>query len=188
MITISYFTLYYKFYQVTTKSKLDKYDFSYSHYKKSLLEIKKGHKISNFDDYSKNDVILRHDVDFALEPALRMAQIEKELGVQSAYFILFHAPLYNPFSLRSSQIINQVLKLGHNIGLHYDSSFILENDLDPTDAVNLEIKLMEQHFKCTIKVISAHNPSTNKKLKLKLPADIIDADSSEFRRNRKYLW
>ena len=66
-------------------------------------------------------IILRHDVDCSLELALKIAEIENHLGIDSTFFILFHLELYNPFSPSASKIINQILKLVHNIGLNYNT-------------------------------------------------------------------
>lgn len=161
--------------------------FSYSHYKNTLREIKKTHHFSSYQDSSNNDVILRHDVDYSLESAVRMAKIEKQLEVKSTYFILFHSEFYNTFSLSSMKKINQLLKADHYLGLHYDASTILEINHDPLDVIKEEIEIMEKHFQTEIKMISAHDPSIQKKISLKLPSNIIDAYSERFTVNRKYL-
>lgn len=50
----------------------------------------KGYSFADYLNYSNFNkaVILRHDVDFSLEKALEMAEIEKKEEVQSTYFIL----------------------------------------------------------------------------------------------------
>jgi len=161
--------------------------FSYSHYENTLREIKKTHRFSSYQDSSNDDVILRHDVDYSLESAVRMAEIEKQLEVRSTYFILFHSEFYNTFSHSSIKKINQLLKDNHYLGLHYDASAILKINHDPSDIIKKEIEIMEKHFQTEIKVISAHDPSIQKKISLKLPSNIIDAYAERFTVNRKYL-
>jgi len=166
---------------------MQKCDFSLSHYRKTLEKIKETHKFSNFSNCSDNDIILRHDVDVSLKSAQQMAEIENKLGISSTFFILIHAELYNPFSITSSKIIKKIVQLGHNLGLHYDTEFYLQNQLDPTETIKNEIKLLEQHFNTTIKVVSAHDPSLNQKLEIKLPNNILNAYSEEFYVKRKYI-
>ena len=162
-------------------------NFSYYHFHETLDRIKKSFKFSNFQDYSSNDIILRHDVDVSLEAALKIAEIENELGICSTFFILFHAELYNPFSLNSSKIISKLIQMGHKIGLHYHNTFFLENNLEPSKTITKELELMESHYNTSIKVISSHDPEINKKISLKLIKDVVDAYSDEFIKNRKYL-
>lgn len=72
-------------------------------------------------------MILRHDVDLSLDFAVEMAAIEAGLGVQSTYFILPQNEYYNPFSTVGVRRVQEIAALGHEIGLHWDSS-IHEND------------------------------------------------------------
>ncbi|MCB2203140.1 hypothetical protein KQI65_00210 [bacterium] len=71
-------------------------------------------------------VSMRHDVDSSLMQALRMAQLEHDIGVSATYFILHTA---NYFKTRSDgglepRTLEKVLymqnELGHEIGLHLD--------------------------------------------------------------------
>lgn len=166
---------------------VEKKDFTYSHYRKTLLKLKEKHSFSFFDDISKNDVILRHDIDISLKPALKIAELEADIGIHSTYFILFHSSFYNPFSPSSSKIIKQIIKMGHRVGLHYDGSFILSNNLQPKETILQELGLFSQHFNNDINLISAHNPTINKKISLKFGGKMIDADSPKFKKNRKYI-
>jgi len=61
-------------------------------YIKFLKILKQKYKIVPFCEVSKEDdsfLILRHDVDASLEAALKMARVEKNLGIRSTYFVLF---------------------------------------------------------------------------------------------------
>lgn len=162
-------------------------DFSYKFYCDTLLKLKKNHKFVDFESVTSNDVILRHDVDIALQPAVNMAKIENDLKIQSTYFILIHSPYYNPFSTHSTQLIKKILELEHKIGLHYDSSFYTKNNLDANRCIKNEIDIFNSHFQTKVNVVSAHNPTTNKKLEINFPDKIIDADSIKFKKNRKYI-
>ena len=162
-------------------------NFSYTHYEETLLELKKKHSFCFFDNVKENDVILRHDIDISLDSAVRMAELENKLNIKSTYFILLHSSFYNPFSIRSTNLIKKIINLGHQIGLHYDSKFIEGNQLEPKSTILAELELLKKYFKINTKIISAHNPTTNPNLKLVLENEIIDADSIIFKENRKYL-
>ena len=165
---------------------MTKKDFSYRFYENTLKKLQENHNFIFLDNVSNNDIILRHDIDIALEPALKMAKIENKLGISSTFFILFHSAFYNPFSINSSQIIKKILDLKHRIGFHYDSSVYIKNHLKLEEVIMKEIDIMNNYFNISIKEIAAHNPSINGTMEFNLP-NIINADSKELKENRKYL-
>lgn len=160
-------------------------DFSYLHFEDTLRKFTKKYHFSNFTNFSKNDVILRHDIDYSLDAALKIAEIEKKLDIKSTFFVLFHAEMYNLFSSSSIKIINKILDMGHDLGLHYDSSAIFQLGKNTADIIKSEIQTMEQHFKIKIEAVSAHDPTLNGKLTL--PSNVVNAYSKEFVKERKYL-
>lgn len=83
-------------------------------------------------------LILRHDVDGSLESALRMAKIDHDLGIKSTYTVLFSHKLYNIFEKDSFNVLQKILMLGHEIGVHYDVETLITYGCDP------ELLLREQ--------------------------------------------
>jgi len=163
-------------------------DFSYDHYKKTLVKIKEKRKFSSFSNNSDNDVILRHDVDCSLKAALTMAKIESDLEIQSTYFILLTSDFYNPFSIDSSKFIRGILKLGHKIGLHYDENFIIKSSLDPTETIQKQIDILDHHFDTSIDAVSAHESiGFPPQLQFDLPSNVKNAYSEKFVVERKYI-
>ncbi len=63
-------------------------------------------------------VRLRHDLDVDPGHALRLAGIERELGVRSTFFVQVSCPLYNPFSPPGQEVLARLRRDGHAIGLH----------------------------------------------------------------------
>ena len=166
----------------------DNCNFSYEHYRNTLNEIKKKRRFSTYVNHSNNDIILRHDVDCSLKAALKMAKIENDLNVSSTYFILFTSEFYNPFSIESSRIIRGILKLGHNLGLHYDETFIQKNSLDPTETIKLQIDILNQHFDTSIEAVSAHEAiGFPPQMQFELPKGVENAYSDKFVKQRKYI-
>jgi hypothetical protein len=105
-------------------------NFSFKHYRECLEKAKKlGFRFFLFRELEKSKeaervVFMRHDVDKSVKNALKFAEIEKETGVKATYFIRVHAP-YNPFSLENYVILKKIIKLGHEIALHYSPDFRL---------------------------------------------------------------
>ena len=127
-----------------------KCEFSLTHYKECIeLAKDRGYKIKRVKDHyfdslnGKKVILLRHDVDFSLEYAYELANIEYDLGVKSSYYIYLHSELYNPLSPKSMGMIKSIVDMGHEIGLHYDSRYdVGEEDIflsriaqDPIDSV-----------------------------------------------------
>jgi len=60
-------------------------------------------------------IILRHDIDRKLENAVRMAEIEKELGIKATYYFRFNKSVFQP------NLIKEIASMGHEIGYHYEA-------------------------------------------------------------------
>ncbi len=104
-------------------------------------------------------VIMRHDIDIDLEVALRMASLEKDLGIHSTYFFMVRCPLYNVFSSNGSEQVKQILVAGHHFGLHFDCSIYEDISADNLDYyISKECQLLEHFFEQPIEAISFHRP------------------------------
>jgi hypothetical protein len=139
-------------------------NFTFLHYENTLkLALDKGYNFLKCEQYKhipKIDklIIMRHDVDFSLKNALKFAQIENNLGIQSTYFIRLHAKQYNPLGYENFQIINQIKELNHEISLHHEPDFAYQFD-DPIEYTKNEIHSFNSLFNISISGISTHEPS-----------------------------
>jgi hypothetical protein len=68
---------------------------------------------SYFLTHPEKGLILRHDVDISPEKALRMAQIDHDLGVQSTYYFRY-PKTFDP------DILKKIAAMGHEVGYHYE--------------------------------------------------------------------
>jgi hypothetical protein len=66
-------------------------------------------------------LLLRHDLDHALEPALVTAEMEAGLGVRASYFVQTACAFYNLLSREGRALIQRLAGMGHEIGLHYEA-------------------------------------------------------------------
>jgi len=77
-----------------------------------------GYGFSTFEEYVLNHknkvIILKHDVDKLPENALRMANLEKRLGIKTSYYFRTIDQLYD------ENIIKQIADMGHEVGYHYE--------------------------------------------------------------------
>ncbi len=98
-------------------------EFTYDGYRR-LVDLLRSNKyaITNYHEWESHDkcVILRHDIDYDISKALRFAEVEKEMGVASTFFVLVTSDFYNIFSKKNSDMLKNILELGHEIGLHFD--------------------------------------------------------------------
>lgn len=125
-----------------------------------------GYNICLYCNHNSFDlpVILRHDVDFSLEKALKFAKIEKSLNIKSTYFILVSTDFYNVFSKKSKEIISEILSMGHNIGLHFDEMKYSKRDRESgvlVEHMQKEANILSVAIKNKVDTISMHRPSNN---------------------------
>lgn len=104
-------------------------------------------------------VLLRHDIDLDLSYALTMARIEAELGIFSTWFVLVRTEHYNVFSAMGSSIVEEILALGHRLGLHFDCAAYPGATMEEMNAgCAREAGLLEDWFGVSIPITSIHRP------------------------------
>ena len=111
--------------------------FDLGHYRE-LLEAAKtgGYRFASFaESPATGDLFLRHDVDVSLDAAMRMAELEAELGARATYFLMTESVFYNLASKEGVGALSRLRALGHAVGLHavYPSAR-LDERFDPVVA------------------------------------------------------
>ena len=106
----------------------------------------------------RRDVIWRHDVEFSLDQALKMAKIEAEQGVFTTYFFQMHSGYYNIFNKYFTQIFHEIKSLGHHIGLHFDSHYFgISNEEELNYFIRLDREYFEKVLHVELDTFSFHN-------------------------------
>lgn len=104
-------------------------------------------------------VILRHDVEFNVARALKMAQIEKSRGVKSTFFFQVMSNAYNPFSIKNHDAIHIINNMGHSVGLH---AYISHLDAPSSSILDKELKKQKNIFENGLEIdclsFSFHRP------------------------------
>ncbi len=137
-------------------------DFTLSAYEE-LCEaiVASGYKVLRIKDYlelkrrgslPKRFVILRHDVDARPANSLKVAKVERKVGISSTFY--FRVKTFDP------RIARAIESMGHEVGYHYECLDEAKGNL------NLAIKIFEGHLNffrkfCEVSTVCMHgNPLT----------------------------
>tara|TARA_B110000238_G_scaffold14954_1_gene14600 strand:+ start:4435 stop:5559 length:1125 start_codon:yes stop_codon:yes gene_type:complete len=169
-----------------------KEDFTTENYKQLINFISKNYSPIFFDEYDPEKenkyVLLRHDIDISLSNSLVLAKIEYHFGMKSTFFVNIHSEFYNFFEKGSIACLKEILKLGHSIGIHFDSTFWnLKDEVQLIKNLSFEKALIDEALEIKINVFSFHNP-TEFVLSFKEDkyAGLINTYSNRFMNDFKY--
>lgn len=107
-------------------------------------------------------VILRHDIDNDIGKAIEFAELERNMGVKSIYFVLISSNFYNVYSKQSRDYIKQIIDCGHEIGLHFDEVAYPEvygNINSIKEIIVKDVSILSELVDYDVKCVSMHRPS-----------------------------
>ena len=136
--------------------------FTTQEYKRQLLLALSTYKVALFTEevLSPNSLLIRHDVDVSLNRALSIARVENEIGVQSTFFIDPLSAYYSIFEPSQKSIIREISELGHQIGLHFDSSHeVIQCERDLEQSLLFQSTVLSKVSSQPV-AFSFHNPSS----------------------------
>ncbi len=140
---------------------------------------------------SDRHIILRHDVDLSPHRALALAKIEHEEGVKSTFLFMLHSDFYNLLEQPIVDIVRNISKLGHQIGLHFDYSFYdhINANFSIEEKLNVEMNIIKEFCDVECNVFSFHNPDTNASLTFRSDeiGGMLNAYSEKLQKNYKYI-
>ena len=137
-------------------------DFTRGAYRSILRLAKRHYEFVAYDDITvrTRKVFWRHDIDLSPHSARKLAIIEAEEKVKTTYFVNLHSEFYNLLESSVTECIRQILALGHDLGLHFDSHFWKTEDQHRlAEHLIFEADILETLFGCKIRVFSFHNPT-----------------------------
>jgi len=177
---------------MTNREKYHFDDFTLDNYKRLVgLALEKGFQFISYTDEfepDRKDILWRHDVEFEPDTALKMAEIEAELGAKATYFFQLHCPYYNLLDPHYTEAFNKIKALGHYVGLHFDSHYYsIENESQLNDYITLDKEYFEKVLKVKIDTFSFHNttPFTQSCLE-PMYGGLINVYSSHFKQKFNY--
>ena len=103
-------------------------NFTPTKYKTLLKRLKNaGYAFQTFSGFIENPpetktLILRHDIDKLPANALKMAQLEYDMGIKATYYFRVVSCAWD------EDVIRQIVSLGHEIGYHYEDLNITKGD------------------------------------------------------------
>lgn len=134
--------------------------FTLQHYKDTLKKfLDSGYEINNscVKKGLEKDLHLVHDIDFDPNLAIKIGKIEQDVKAKSTFFFRLKASNYNLFSIKNVKIINNLVEMGHNIGLHYEQSSANIKSLE--EDINFNLNVITRLLETKILFFNAHEPS-----------------------------
>ena len=138
--------------------------FSYNEYKNIITLVKTYLPVVDFSDVLKDKLdkfcVLRHDIEFSIDRALKMARIETdELGVTSTYTVQLRNNTYNALSQKNIEIIQEIKKLGHSVGLHQNPPNMSDEKL--IEYILKDIETLEHYYGFEVDRYAFHRCGSN---------------------------
>jgi hypothetical protein len=113
-------------------------------------------------------IALRHDVDFAPDYSLEMAELEQAAGVASTFFVLVDGQFYDPLRGDVIRQLRRIHSLGHEIGLHFAVSSSVHSGIGEEVAFRMEI--LSALAGTAVRSFSQHDPVNAGFAEVVLPA------------------
>ncbi|MDC3401432.1 hypothetical protein OA101_00035 [Alphaproteobacteria bacterium] len=135
-------------------------NFSHQEYS-SILEAFEGRWCSFFDVSDQPFVLMRHDVEFSVERAFELGELENQKGVKSTFNFQVCCDTYNVASNVSREKIRSLANFGHTIGLHFYASHIEDSNFEVLEKELIrQTKILEDATDLDVKTFSFHRPKS----------------------------
>ena len=122
--------------------------------------VESGYQITTVRQYletcpSGKALVLRHDVDEQPQNALKMAEAEKELGVNATYYFRRVPKSDHP------DVIRKIAAMGHEIGYHYEDLTLSEGDIPKAiESFGKNLEYFRQYY--PVKTVCMHGSSSSR--------------------------
>jgi len=122
--------------------------------------LQSGYCFQTFEEFMERSaeskvVIMRHDVDEKPYNALKMARLERELGVRATYFFRIVKQSNVP------EVIRNIAALGHEIGYHYEDLATADGDMDKAlKSFEKNLAYFREYY--PVRSVCMHGSSTSK--------------------------
>ena len=133
--------------------------FSYNEYRNIINLVREHIPIVDFSEVNeetKKFCVLRHDIEFSIDRAYKLAKIEKELGITSTYTVQVRNNTYNALSEKNIDLIRKIKDLGHHIGLHQNPPLMEFEKLG--NYIMTDIQILEHFYGFEIDRFAFHRP------------------------------
>tara|TARA_R110002096_G_scaffold138576_3_gene292363 strand:- start:651 stop:1400 length:750 start_codon:yes stop_codon:yes gene_type:complete len=138
--------------------------FSYAEYRNIITLVKQNLPIMDFSEVSEeinSFCVLRHDIEFSIDRALKMARIEHDdLGIHSTYTVQLRNNTYNALSQKNIEAIGEIEEMGHYIGLHQNPPSDIPDD-HLVDYIMKDIETLEHYYGFEVDRYAFHRCGSN---------------------------
>tara|TARA_R100000030_G_scaffold99878_1_gene91716 strand:- start:5474 stop:6208 length:735 start_codon:yes stop_codon:yes gene_type:complete len=134
--------------------------FSYNEFRNLINMVQQHLPIVDYKDVKQKTekfCVLRHDIEFSIDRAYKLAKIENELGVESTYTVQVRNNTYNALSEKNINLISKIRDLGHHIGLHQNPPSSMKLDT-LKDYIMRDINILEDSYGFEIDRFAFHRP------------------------------
>ena len=139
--------------------------FNYTEYTNIINLIKQNLPIIDFADvnaHTEKFCVIRHDIEFSIDRAVKLAELEKKLGIKTTYTVQLRNNTYNALSEKNIEAIHYIKGLGHCIALHQNPPLMPKKDL--IDYVLKDIETLEHYYGFEVDRFAFHRCGSNPQL------------------------
>ena len=136
--------------------------FSYNEYTNIIQLVKNNLPILDFSQVNKSTgrfCVLRHDIEFSIDRALKLAKLENKLGVNSTYTVQLRNNTYNALSEKNIEAVREIRNLGHSIGLHQNPPVMGDKQL--VNYIQKDIETLEHYYGFEVDRYAFHRCGSN---------------------------
>lgn len=169
-------------------------DFSFRHYGEILqAALDRGYRFGTYEEMESAEghfTVLRHDIDYTPERALRFAQEENARGIRAYYFFQVCCEIYNLRDRKVWEVVQSLHRDGHHVGLHFDLAWNTEIEWEQAAAQCAAEKQLFESLTGVkpCEIISFHNPHKFTHLILNQPVQgMMHSYEKRFFADIKYL-
>lgn len=129
-------------------------DFTRENYRRLLRLARQTYAFRTYANFGQDEcfVLWRHDVDYSVHAAQKMARIEAEEGVVTTYLLHLHNVYYNLLEREVTDCVRDILALGHEIGLHFDTDYHqIADDEQLATWLQREARVLEEFYPIHVK-------------------------------------
>jgi hypothetical protein len=167
--------------------------FDYETYFQLLDGLARTHQALRFCDFAEGEprgpfFVLRHDVDYSTDAALRLARLEAERGFHATYFLLPGGLYYNLLDPGHAGVAAALVALGHEVGLHYDVGFFHAFPREEWDELLVaQASLLGRLAGAPVQSIAMHQPALNGADPFRGQGRFLNAYDDRFFRGMAYV-
>ena len=136
-----------------------KEDCKFDTYKNIIRDVKESGKYMDYPDAKTSEafVVLRHDIEFSIDRAFALSELEARNDFFSSYFVQITNNAYNALSNKNLNLLQEIKNMGHHIGLHYHQIGLTEMETLKKDILRQRDMLSEM-LGFSIDRFSFHRP------------------------------